>query len=499
MNSFRQMKTDSNTSKVVKGLSTQTVITIVLGVLEIVSFSIMSRLLTDKDFGYYAAILAVATVFQSFTETGIGSAIVQTKDLNKNYINSSFSLSFIIGVVIAVALFLSSGLLARSVADESMTIPLRIISVTLFCNCLSSVNISLLQREMQFVKIGIINVISLIVTTVIAVYLAAKGYGYYAIITKGVLTSIITLFLSYAIVGQRFRFVFDFNAYKSIFGFGGWLMAAAVFRNIASQVDRLMMTRLFSVETLGSYNRPKEFISNLTGKCNSIFDSVLFPILSSIQDQKEQLQRSFRTGSFLLNLFAMALSVFFFWNSELLIRVFFGEKWLNVDTLFKILSFYPVLLINGRMGDVFLRSLAMTKQQFFFRVGQLLFAIVFILAGYKLGVEAMAISVMLSYACITIMKITYVTRKMGISLRLVISTLFESYRFALLLLPLYLLSRLILADSFVGGIISLLVFIILILLLFIFLPDLIGKDYKDGVYVYLIGFLKNKVKLLRRK
>lgn len=477
-----QTKESTNTSKVVKGMSAQTVITIVLGFLEIVSFSIMSRLLTDKDFGYYAAILAVTAVFQSFTETGIGSAIIQRKDLNKKYINSSFSLSLIFGILVSLALFLSSGLLAKSVADETMTNPLRIISITLLCNCLSSVNISILQRDMQFIKIGIINILSLTITTIVAIILAAKGYGYYAIITKGVLASILTLALSYIIAGQHYSFILDLKTYRQIFGFGGWLMAAAVFRNIASQVDRLLMTSLFSVETLGFYTRPKEFISNLAGKCNSIFDSVLFPVLSSIQDSKEQLQRSFNSGCYLLNLFAMVLSVLFFCNSELLIRIFFGEKWLNVDTLFKVLSFYPVLLINGRMGDVFLRSLAMTKQQFFFRVGQLVFAIVFILVGYRFGVVALAISVMLSYACITFIKIVYVTKKMGISLSLVMLNMVDSYRFVLFILPLYFICSYFLPNSWGGCIIQATLIIISIFILFVLLPNLVGRKYKDGGY-----------------
>ena len=53
------MPEQSNTTKVLKGVSTQTFITILIGVIEIVSFSIMSRLLTQEDFGYYASITAI--------------------------------------------------------------------------------------------------------------------------------------------------------------------------------------------------------------------------------------------------------------------------------------------------------------------------------------------------------------------------------------------------------------------------------------------------------
>ena len=61
---------DSNTNKALKGMSSQTFVTILLGLVDVVSFSIMSRLLTQQDFGYYAALSAILMIFNSFAETG---------------------------------------------------------------------------------------------------------------------------------------------------------------------------------------------------------------------------------------------------------------------------------------------------------------------------------------------------------------------------------------------------------------------------------------------
>lgn len=483
----------SNTNKVVKGLSTQTIITISLGILEIVSFSIMSRLLTNQDFGYYAAILAVVVVFQSFAESGVGSAIIQRKELDQHYVDCSFSMNLIIGLLVSSTLFFSAGIVAGVVADSTMTVPLRIISITLLCNCLTSVNISILQRELKFLKIGIINITSLSITSIIAIILAAKGFGYYAILTKGVLTSVLTLVLSFYVTKHNYHFVYDLLIYKQIFGFGGWLTAAAIFRNISSQVDRLLMSSLFSVQTLGLYTRPKEFINTISGKCNTIFDTVLFPVLSSLQDNQESLKRSFKKSCYSLNLFAMIMAFIFFCNSELLIRIFFGEKWMNVNILFKVLSLYPVLLINGRMGDIFLRSLALTKQQFFFRVGQLLFAVIFILFGYKFGVVAVAISVMASYACITFIKISYVINKMHLPRILVVRTMFDSYRFLQFMIPFYLFFYFFLPNTWSGSVILSIIMTSIMVTLFFVFPSFVGKQYKEVGYSLLLSIIRSKI------
>ena len=489
------MNNASVTKKTIRGLSFQTLVTIVLGLVEIGAFSIMSRLLSQQDFGYYAAIVAVATVFQSLSETGIGSAIVQKKNIDQHFIDNAFSLSVILGVIISGSLCLCSNLLARFIADETMTVPLRIFSITLLCQCISSVNISLLQRKLQFLKIGLINLISLILTTIIAIFLAIRGYGYYAILTKAVAQNVFILMASYLVVNIRYKFRYDQTTYKNILGFGGWLMASALFRNLAHQVDRLLMGSLFSVAILGLYTRPKEFISSISNKFNFIFDSVLFPVLSTIQDEKERLQKSFLSSFYFFNLFGMLISLLFFYNGELIIRIFFGENWLkDIKNLFMVLSIYPVFLINGRLGDIFLRSLALTKQQFIFRVGQFSFAVIFILVGYRFGIIALAVSVMLSYLVITSIKIVYLTRKMEISILNIVKIIIKSYKFCLFVIPTYIASVVMLPHSWVGNLIQIIIFVIVIGMLFLAFPKLVGRQYEQEAYTKVVSFVKKKVK-----
>lgn len=93
----RKMTQQSNTQKVVKGISSQTLVTLVMGIMEIVVFSIMSRLLSKEDFGLFAAISAITIVFGSLSEAGIGSALIQKKNADKAYVNTSFTVSFISG------------------------------------------------------------------------------------------------------------------------------------------------------------------------------------------------------------------------------------------------------------------------------------------------------------------------------------------------------------------------------------------------------------------
>lgn len=482
----------SNTHKVIKGISSQTVVTIVLGLVEIVSFSIMSRLLTKEDFGYFAAIQAITVVFSTFSEMGIGSAIVQQKNLTKRYVDNAFTISLLFGSFISLLMLVLSGPLARSVADKTMKVPLMLMSGTLLLQCLTSVNRSIMHRKLQFFQMGFINLISLLITTGVAIWLAYKGLGYYAIITKAILAAIISYVLSLIMCKTRFGFALDRQTFKRIFSFSGWLMASSLFRNLSHQVDRLLMPRLLSVSALGSYNRPKGFVEEISTKLNSIFDSALFPVLSGIQDNRQALRSAFNRSMFLINMFALLLTMSFAFNSDLLIRIFFGEQWLELRPVMFVVSCSLLFNINGRLADCYLRSLAMTKQQFFFRVFEFALKTIGVLIGYRWDILGVAISFVITNFIAKIIKIMYIGKMVEVVPSQIISHILLSWRYSILLLPVSITAYVLLPHTWGGDIAMVAIFVIMVLLVFVFMPKFVGEQYYNEVYSKLIVSIKHK-------
>lgn len=488
----------SNTSKVLKGMSSQTIVTIVLGVVEIVSFSIMSRLLTQEDFGYFAAITAITTIFSTFSETGIGASIIQQKNLTKGYVDNAFTLSLLFGGFISLLLFSLSKPLATSIADATMTLPLMLMSITLLLHCLTSVNLSLMGRKLQFLRIGMIRLISIVITTSIAVILAYKGFGYYAIITRAVLSSIIQWLLSFILCNTRFGLALDKETFKKIFSFSGWLMASVLFRNLASQVDKLLMPRLLSVSALGAYNRPKDFVEQISGRINGIFDTALFPVLSGIQDNIRALQSAFRRSMSVMNIFAMLITLAFMFNSGLLIRIFFGNQWLYLEPVMMVVASSLLFNMDGRLADCYLRSLAMTKQQFYFRIFEAVLKIGGVLIGYRWNIMGVALSVVITNFIAKLTKIIYIGRKIDIGTFQIIRLILKSWRYVLILLPVLIISYIFLPGTLVGSIVMAVIFTITVGIEFLFMPNFVGEQYKAEVYGRITTALNGVVNRFRK-
>lgn len=483
----------SNTKKTIKGLSTQTIITLSMGVTEIVAFSILSRLLTKIDFGYFAAITAITSVLIIFSEAGVGAAIIQRKDLDKRFIDNAFTLSLILGLVISSMLFVCSDVFSHIFIDDTMSTPLRLISITILLHSLTSVNLSLMHRELHFFKVGIIRLSSLLTTNVIAIVLAYNGWGYYSIIVKAVLDSVISYILSAICVKMNFCLYLNKQISKEIFSFSGWLSASAIFRNISHQVDKLLMPQLLSVATLGAYNRPKEFINHISGRINSIFDVVLFPVLSSINGNILSLQNSLKKSMYYVNILSALLFLGFVVNTELLIRIFFGEEWLNLTSVFQLLTVAVLFNVNGRLADCYLRSMGMTKDQFCFRIVETLLSLAGVIIGSHWGMIGVALAIVISDSSMKLIKIGYVANKIEINCLYLFASLLRSWRFMFLEAPIMLWLYLMFPNNVTGNIFLFISFLVINAIVFLFVPQIVGGKYYSEAYIKVKGIIINKV------
>lgn len=476
---------ESNTQKALKGMSSQTLVTILLGIVEIGSFSIMSRLLTQEDFGYYAAISAIVVIFECFSTACIGSAVIQKKDASNQYINVAFTMSLILGIAIMALMMATAKPIARIVADESMFYPLILMATTLPLHCLTNINTSLMHRKLEFMKVGVVNLISLLITSIIAISLAYLGFSYYAIIARAVIGSVITCIISFILVKRRYQLEFEKKVFREIFSFSGWLTISVFFRNLSNQLDRLLMSSLMSVSALGAYNRPKEFITQISIKINGIFDTVLFPVLSDIQDDITKVKSAYKRSLYYMNIFSLLLACGFIFNSELIIRIFFGKEWMSVQSTFIIISLSLIFNIDGRLADCFFRSLGWTKQQFYIRILELILSIIGIIIGSKWGVDGIAISVLLVHIIIIFIKNAYIVGYIEVPINDFIGIILSSWRFSLLFVPLMLCVVFVLPHSLGANIFTVLFYVVLSIILFVFCPTLVGRQYKEDAYKHV--------------
>ena len=472
---------ENNTSdKFFKGISTQTVVSIANGVMQIVVFAIFSRILSKTDFGYYAALMGVTMIFMGLSDAGIGAAVIQKQSPSDKFCSTAFSISLIVGVFVGCLFFSISPFVSSLIIDDSLITPMRWMTIPLVLYSINCYAVSMLRKQLHFGKIGILKLMSYGISSVVGIIIAIYGGGVYSLIALFVCDSLIyTILLFYNVNIPKIEI--GYNEAKSVVSFGGWLTLGVIMSTIANQIDKLVLGKWLSVERLGAYNRPSGFISNIIGQINSVFDSVLFPILSKFQDSKDSFRELLYRSFGLLSTIGTLLAVVLFFNSRIIIIVFFGNQWLNLVDILRIVSLSAIFMLNNTLADCFFRSFNLVRQGFFIRSVGLLLSLLFLYIGVKYDIVGVALSVLLSNFLVVCFKLVFLCHRSGASVAKLMKLSLRALIPSLPIIAIGLFFELLPQSIILVVIESALITMVLLMLLFRY-PDFMGQEYKKLIF-----------------
>src|SRR5690606_18124869 len=132
--------------------------------------------------------------------------------------------------------------------------------------------------------------ISVIISGVVAIWMAYSGYGVWSLVLQIVLNGLINMIMLWIYSKWKPKKVFSFESFKDMFSFGSKILLSGLLDTIYQNISTIIIGKKFSLNALGYYTRADQFAqfpsSNLTG----ILGRVIFPILSNIQDDDERLR-----------------------------------------------------------------------------------------------------------------------------------------------------------------------------------------------------------------
>lgn len=466
--------------KVINGLKSQTVVTVILAILQLSYFSIMSRLLTTEDFGYFAVITAVTTIFNSLSEVGLGASIIQRKNITVGFIHTAFTLSIILGLVFMLLLIVSSHFLSSLlVNNDRLTISFSMMSITLLLCSVNSVMRALFVKDLHFMKNGLLECISFVLSSVIGILMAIYGCAFYSIIVAILFNDILRFIMFFIFCRSKLGIAIEKSAVNDILNYGGWLTASSIIRNIANQIDKFVLTSMWTVSMVGLYNRPSGLIHKFSSITNGIFDTVLFPILSNFQDEKEKIRKSYILSNNLLSFFAFIAAYVLVLGSDLIIDLFLGNKWIDLEVLMQLCTLMIIFFAFSRINDCFFRSLGMVKELFIVRVILCVVTAIGLVIGSKFGLNGAVIGLIVGRLIENISKFTIINRMLNVSGKEFCTGILHSIG---LISILFVLSYAI-KSYFDCGIISLISFVIFSLASIAINPHLLGQDVFQQIYL----------------
>lgn len=357
---------------------------------------VLARLLSPDEYGLIGIITIFIAVFNIIVDSGFSTALIRKNDVTDVDYCTVFYINLFISFVLAAVLFVCAPAISAFFERDELTNLARAMSSIVLINALSIVQKTRLTKALDFKTQTKISIIAHILSGGIGIFLAYRGYGVWALVVQQISSRVLTTFLLWFYNHWRPRLVFSFACLKSLWGFSWKLLVAQVINTVWQQMYQVVISKFYQPSTLGQYTRARQFSDIFSSNLTSVIRKVTFPVLSTIQDDKERMLSAYRRiikdtmyVTFIL-LFSLAAV------SRPLILVLIGEKWLPCVSFLQILCFtvmmYPIEALNINMITVLGRS----DRLLFLEIIQKIIAVVPIVFGVFLGIYWMLLGSMVA-------------------------------------------------------------------------------------------------------
>ena len=188
-------------------------------VVSIIITMILARILSPKDYGVVAIATVIIHFLQLFCSMGIGPAIIQKKELTHDDINSIFSFTVYLGLILSIV-FWGGAYIISSLYNSAVLVPVcQLLSIQVFFSAANMVPNALMLKDKRFKEIAKRTVVLQLITGVLSVTAAYFGIGIYALLISPILSSIGIFIWNRLYYRVIFRFCFSIFSVKKIFSY----------------------------------------------------------------------------------------------------------------------------------------------------------------------------------------------------------------------------------------------------------------------------------------
>jgi O-antigen/teichoic acid export membrane protein len=311
--------------------------------LRVGSLVVLARLLDPKDFGLLGMVTAFTGVLNLFRDFGLSSATVQRTTVTNEQISTLFWINMLVGGLLGLLSVALAPALSAFYHEPRLFGVTAVLAAGFIFNAAGVQHSALLQRQMRFTTLAVINIVSLIVSTAIAICGAKAGYGYWTLVAMNItlpLTNTLGLWLTTAWVpGMPHRRA----GIRSMMRFGGALTLNGLVVYIASNFEKVLLGRFWGVEAIGFYGRAYQLVNIPTENLNSAAGEVAFSALSRLQDDPSRLKSYFLKGYSLILALTLPVTIACALFADDIILVLLGPKWKEAATIFRFLA--PTMLV----------------------------------------------------------------------------------------------------------------------------------------------------------
>src|SRR5258707_6158717 len=147
--------------------------------LRVGSLMVLARLLEPKDFGLVGMVTAFTGVLYLFRDFGLSTATVQRVNVTEEQISTLFWINIFVGAILWLSLTLAASFVVTFYHEPNLFWVTVVLATGFLFNAAGVQHSAVLERQLRFTALAIIDVISFVASITIGISFAAAGFRYW--------------------------------------------------------------------------------------------------------------------------------------------------------------------------------------------------------------------------------------------------------------------------------------------------------------------------------
>lgn len=389
--------------EVAKGASWLTFMQLTLRVISFASTLILARLLTPTDFGLVAMGMAVINFVEMLGDFGFGVYLIQKEILEKEDLNSAWTLQFGLSIIETVLIVLLAIPASQFFQEPRLKTLMLVLSINTLVSGVRNVALVEFQRELRFDVDFYIRVAAKLAGFLFTVILAYSLRNYWALVLGAVVFRCTDILVGYIV--KPYRPKFQIVRWREIINFSKWLYANTTIEYLNAKIPEIVIGRISGSGALGLFSMGKSFTDLVGGELLTPVIRVFLPGGVKLRKDIEAFRQFYLQVFSILVFLGLPAGCGLSATANLLTPVLLGAKWTKAIPVIQILGIS--VAIGSAQANINAVFLAQGKPRIttVFDGIQFVFLFVFLLIlTMQYGIMGSAVAVLMAQAITAVIR-----------------------------------------------------------------------------------------------
>lgn len=270
-------------------------------------FVVLAKILPISVIGVFSIASGFLSFFSYFSDFGLSASLIQKKNLLHEDLKTAFLIQESLGIAIGIVVWFVAPLTAGyyHLGDEGMWL-IRSLGVGFFLTTLKTIPSNLLERELKFEPLVLVDVVEALVFNGLLIYLVFSGLGVLGFAWATLGRSVVGVVVIYILSPWKVAFGLSKTSTKELLHFGVPFQLNSLLALLKDRLTPLITAKIVGAEGTG-YLTWAQGIAYRPLEVMNIVIRITFPAFSRLQDNPSELKKIVEKSLFLTTFFLYPL------------------------------------------------------------------------------------------------------------------------------------------------------------------------------------------------